>query len=62
MTDAMSEREKKMSGTERELRRAQLEGPFSVVIYSDAEWTELREPPWFSKGLGGILWCDDFAL
>ena len=31
----------------------------AVLIYSDAEWTVLDEPPWFSKGLGGILWADD---
>ena len=27
-----------------------------VVIYSDAEWTVVDEPPWLRKGLGGITW------
>ena len=27
-----------------------------VVIYSDAEWTVIDDPPSISKGLGGILW------
>ena len=30
-----------------------------VVVYSDAEWTVLDEHPWFSKGLGGIMWADN---
>ena len=31
-----------------------------IIIYSDAEWTILDEPPWLRKGLGGILWDDDY--
>ena len=27
-----------------------------VIIYSDAEWTVLENPPRIKKGLGGILW------
>ena len=27
-----------------------------VIIYSDAEWTVLDNPPSIKKGLGGILW------
>jgi hypothetical protein len=27
-----------------------------VVIYSDAEWTVVEDPPSIKKGLGGILW------
>ena len=27
-----------------------------VLVYSDAEWTVLENPPWLLKGLGGILW------
>ena len=29
-----------------------------LIFYSDAEWTILNEPPWLSKGLGGIMWDD----
>ena len=33
-----------------------------VLVYSDAEWTVLDSPPWFSKGLGGILFDGDTTL
>ena len=27
-----------------------------VIVYSDAEWTIVENPPSIKKGLGGILW------
>ena len=32
------------------------------IVYSDAAWTVLDKPPWFSKGLGGIAWIDDLIV
>ena len=33
-----------------------------IIIYSDAEWTVLTDPPGLKKSLGGILWQQNSLL